>query len=209
MPLKIGVLISGSGTNLQSLIDCVENGFINAVISVVITNKENAYGIERAKKHNINAVYLNQDCYDSFDKFNDTINDVLESNQVDIVVLAGYLKILSHNLIEKYKNRIINIHPSLIPSFCGKGYYGIRVHEAAIDYGVKLSGATVHFVDEGADTGPIILQESVKVEYNDTAESLQKKVLKLEHKLLPLAVKLLCEDRLEVVGRKVIIKELN
>jgi len=207
MPLKIGVLISGSGTNLQSIIDSIERGYINAEISVVISNKENAFGLERAKKHNINAVYINQRHYDG--KINDAIYDVLKNNQVDIVVLAGYLKILSHKLIENYKNRIINIHPSLIPSFCGKGYYGIRVHEAAIDYGVKLSGATVHFVDEGADTGPIILQESVKVEYNDTAESLQKKVLKLEHKLLPLAVKLLCEDRLEVVGRKVIIKELN
>jgi phosphoribosylglycinamide formyltransferase-1 len=209
MPLKIGVLISGSGTNLQSIIDSIEKGYINAEISVVISNKENAFGLERAKKHNINAVYINQKCYDSFDKFNDAINDVLESNKVDIVVLAGYLKILSHKLIENYKDRIINIHPSLIPSFCGKGYYGIKVHEAAIEYGVKLSGATVHFVDEGADTGPIILQETVKVDYNDTAESLQKKVLKLEHELLPLAVKLLCENRLEVVGRKVKIKELN
>jgi phosphoribosylglycinamide formyltransferase-1 len=204
MPLKIGVLISGSGTNLQSIIDSIERGYINAEISVVISNKENAFGLERAKKHNINAVYINQRHYDG--KINDAIYDVLKNNQVDIVVLAGYLKILSHKLIENYKNRIINIHPSLIPSFCGKGYYGIKVHEAAIDYGVKLSGATVHFVDEGADTGPIILQETVKVDYNDTAESLQKKVLKLEHELLPLAVKLLCENRLEVVGRKVKIK---
>ncbi|MDF2949605.1 MAG: phosphoribosylglycinamide formyltransferase [Sedimentibacter sp.] len=209
MPLKIGVLISGSGTNLQSIIDSIERGYINAEISVVISNKENAFGLERAMNHNINAVYINQRQYESFGKFNDAIYDVLKNNQVDIVVLAGYLKILSHKLIENYKNRIINIHPSLIPSFCGKGYYGIKVHEAAIDYGVKLSGATVHFVDEGADTGPIILQETAKVDYNDTAESLQKKVLKIEHELLPLAVKLLCENRLEVVGRKVKIKELN
>lgn len=209
MPLKIGVLISGSGTNLQSLIDNVENGFINGEISVVISNKENAYGLERARKHNIPAVFVNQKHYDSFVKFNDAIMDVLEKHNVDIVVLAGYLKMLSHKLIENYKNKIINIHPSLIPSFCGKGFYGLKVHEAAVSYGVKASGATVHFVDEGADTGPIILQETVNVDYSDTAESLQQKVLKIEHKLLPLAVKILCEDRLEVVGRKVRIKELK
>lgn len=209
MPLKIGVLISGSGTNLQSLINNVENGFINGKISVVISNKEDAYGLKRARKHNIPAVFIDQSHFGSFEKFNDEIMEVLEKHQVDIVVLAGYLKILSNKFIEKYKNKIINIHPSLIPSFCGKGFYGLKVHEAVISYGVKVSGATVHFVDEGADTGPIILQETVNVDYNDTAESLQQKILKIEHKLLPLAVKLLCEERLEVEGRKVKIKELN
>lgn len=209
MPLRMGVLISGSGTNLQSLINNVENGYINGKISVVISNKEDAYGLERARKHNIPAVFINQRHYDCFEKFNDEIMEVLEKHQVDIVVLAGYLKILSHKFIENYKNKIINIHPSLIPSFCGKGFYGLKVHEAAISYGVKVSGATVHFVDEGADTGPIILQETVNVDYNDTAESLQQKILKIEHKLLPLAVKLLCEEKIEVEGRKVKIKELN
>ncbi|MGD9568904.1 MAG: phosphoribosylglycinamide formyltransferase [Sedimentibacter sp.] len=207
MPLRIGVLISGSGTNLQSLIDNIENGFIKGEISVVISNKENAYGLERARKHNIDAVFINQRYYESFEKFNDAIMMELEKHQVDIVVLAGYLKILSHKFIKNYKNKIINIHPSLIPAFCGKGYYGIKVHEAAINYGVKISGATVHFVDEGADTGPIILQETIAVDFEDTAESLQQKILKIEHRLLPFAVKLLCEDKLEVVGRKVKIKE--
>lgn len=203
MPLKIGVLISGSGTNLQSLIDNVENGNIKGEIVVVISNKENAYGLERAKKNNIDAVYINQKNYDSLDKFNNAIMEELKSREVDLVVLAGYLKILSDKFIKNYKNKIINIHPSLIPSFCGKGYYGIKVHEAAIEYGVKLSGATVHLVNEEADNGPIILQEAVEVEYDDTAETLQQKVLNIEHKLLPLAVKYLCEGKIEVDGRKV------
>lgn len=203
MPSKIGVLISGSGTNLQSLIDNVENGNINGEIAVVISNKENAYGLERAKKHNIIAMYINQKNYDNLDDFNNAILEVLENRQVDLVVLAGYLKILSNKFINDYKNRIINIHPSLIPSFCGKGYYGLKVHEAAIEYGVKLSGATVHLVNEEADNGPIILQEAVEVEYDDTAEILQQKILKIEHKLLPLAVKYFCDGNIEVKDRKV------
>lgn len=207
--LKIGVLISGLGTNLQSLIDNVEKGFINAEISVVISNNENAYGLERARMHNIDAVYINKKKYDSFEKFNDAIIEEMHSHNVDLVVLAGYLKMLSHKFIEIYRNRIMNIHPSLIPSFCGKGYYGLKVHEAAVSYGVKMSGATVHFVDEEADTGPIILQKTVEVDYNDTAEILQRKVLKIEHDLLPLAVKYFCEGNLEVTGRKVKIKELK
>ncbi len=207
--LKIGVLISGSGTNLQSLIDNIEKGFINAEISVVISNNENAYGLERARMHNIDTVYINKKKYDSFEKFNDAIIEEMHSHNVDLVVLAGYLKMLSHKFIEIYRNRIMNIHPSLIPSFCGKGYYGLKVHEAAVSYGVKMSGATVHFVDEEADTGPIILQKTVEVDYNDTAEILQRKVLKIEHDLLPLAVKYFCEGNLEVTGRKVKIKELK
>lgn len=207
--LKIGVLISGSGTNLQSIIDNIEKGFINADIAVVISNRENAYGLERARQHNIDAVFINQKQYVSFEEFNDAIIEELSARSVELVVLAGYLKILSHKFIETYRNRIINIHPSLIPSFCGKGYYGLKVHEAAINYGVKVSGATVHFVDEEADAGPIILQETIEVDYNDTAETLQQKVLKIEHNLLPLAVRYFCEENLEVTGRKVKIKELN
>ncbi len=204
---KIGVLISGSGTNLQALIDNVENGFINGEISVVISNKESAYGLERARQHNIDAVFVNQKNYENFEEFNNAIIDELNARDVNLVVLAGYLKILSGSFIETYRNKIINIHPSLIPSFCGKGYYGLRVHEAAISYGVKMSGATVHFVDEEADSGPIILQDAVPVAYNDTAETLQQKVLRTEHMLLPLAVKYFCDGRLEVTGRKVRIIE--
>lgn len=207
--IKIGVLISGSGTNLQSLIDNIEQGFVRGEISVVISNKENAYGLERARQHNIDAVFINQKKFESFRKFNDEIIEVLKSHNVDLVILAGYLKLLSNKFIETYRNKIINIHPSLIPSFCGKGFYGIHVHEAVIEYGVKVSGATVHFVDEGADTGPIIMQETVEVNYDDNKETLQQKVLKVEHKLLPLAVKYFCEGKLQVKGRKVRIKELN
>lgn len=205
--IKIGVLISGSGTNLQSLIDNIENENINGKITVVISNKKDAFGLKRARQNNIDAVLINQKDYESFEKFNDAIIDELKSHGVELVVLAGYLKILTNRFIEEYRNRIINIHPSLIPSFCGKGYYGIRVHEAVIDYGVKISGATVHFVDEGADTGPIIIQEAVKVSYDDTADMLQQKVLKIEHTILPLAVKYYCEGRIQVNGRKVKIKE--
>ena len=151
---NIAVLVSGGGTNLQSIIDAVETGKINGQIKLVISNKEGAYGLERAKKHNIRAV---------FEKDEQAIIDIMKENEIDLVVLAGFLKILSPNFTKAFENRIINIHPSLIPSFCGKGYYGLKVHEAAIEYGVKVSGATVHFVDENADTGPIIRQDTVEV----------------------------------------------
>jgi phosphoribosylglycinamide formyltransferase-1 len=205
--LKIGVLISGSGTNLQSLIDNVEKGHIDGKITVVISNKADAYGLERAKKYNIKSVFVDQKDYEDSESYNEAVLKELKNCGVELVVLAGYLKILSRHFIETYRNRIINIHPSLIPSFCGKGYYGLKVHEAAVNYGVKVSGATVHFVDEEADSGPIIIQETVKVDYTDTPEKLQKKVLKIEHKILPLAVKLFCEGRLDVVGRKVEISQ--
>ena len=204
---KIGVLLSGSGTNLQSIIDNINMGNINGKIAVVISNKKDAYGLERARKNDIPAVYVDIKDYEGYEEFNDAIIEELENYNVELVVLAGYLKILSKKFIEKYRNNIINIHPSLIPSFCGKGYYGLKVHKAAVDYGVKVSGATVHFVDEGADTGPIIIQEAVEVSPDDTAESLQQKILKIEHKILPLAVKYYCDGKIEIQGRKVIIKE--
>ncbi len=205
--VKIGVLISGSGSNLQSIIDNVENRNIDGQIAVVISNRKDAYGLERARQHNIKDVYIRQGDYESFEDFNDAIIEELKSNGVELVVLAGYLKILSNKFIEEYRERIINIHPSLIPAFCGKGYYGLKVHQAAVDYGVKLSGATVHFVDEEADTGPIIIQEAVEVSYEDNAESLQQKILNLEHKILPLAVRYYCQGKIQVNGRQVNIKE--
>ena len=205
--VKIGVLISGSGTNLQSLIDNIETGNIKGKITVVISNRKDAYGLNRARQKNIDALYIRQKDYESFENFNDAIIDELKKHNVELVVLAGYLKILTSKFIEEYRNRIINIHPSLIPAFCGKGYYGIKVHEEVIKYGVKLSGATVHFVDEEADTGPIIIQEAVEVGYEDTAETLKQKVLKIEHKILPLAVKYYCEGKIQISGRKVKIKE--
>jgi phosphoribosylglycinamide formyltransferase-1 len=201
--IKIGVLISGSGTNLQSIIDGINSHEINGKIEVVISNKKDAYGLERARQHNIDAVFVNQKEYLNIEQFDEAIIKELKSRDVELVILAGYLKILTASFIEAYKNKIINIHPSLIPSFCGKGHYGLKVHQAAINYGVKISGATVHFVDENADTGPIILQESVDVEYSDDAESLQKKILKIEHKILPQAVKYYCDGKIKIVDRKV------
>jgi phosphoribosylglycinamide formyltransferase 1 len=201
--VKIGVLVSGSGSNLQSIIDNIKLGNINGKIEVVISNKENAYGLERARQHGIDAVFVHPKEFENMEQYDEAIIKELKSRNVDLVVLAGYLKILTSKFIEEYNNKIINIHPSLIPSFCGKGNYGIKVHEAAINYGVKISGATVHFVDENADTGPIILQETVNVDYSDSAESLQKKILKIEHKILPLAVKYYCDGKIEIIDRKV------
>ncbi|MBL6466074.1 phosphoribosylglycinamide formyltransferase [Peptostreptococcus stomatis] len=195
---NIAVLVSGGGTNLQSIIDAVEAGKINGQIKLVISNKEGAYGLERAKKHNIRAV---------FEKDEQAIIDIMKENKIDLVVLAGFLKILSPNFTKAFENRIINIHPSLIPSFCGKGYYGLKVHEAAIEYGVKVSGATVHFVDENADTGPIIRQDTVEVFAGDSPQDLQQRVLKIEHKILSQVVADYCDDKIRVVGRRVFIED--
>lgn len=195
---NIAVLVSGSGSNLQSIIDAVESGGIKADIKIVISNKKDAFGLERARKHGICAVFENDE---------KKIIECLKENEVDLVVLAGFLKILSADFTKEFENKIINIHPSLIPSFCGVGYYGIKVHQAAVDYGVKLSGATVHFVDENADTGPIIMQKTVDVSPDDDAKKLQQRVLKVEHEILPKVVKLFCEGRIEVVDRKVYIKD--
>ncbi|MHB0740271.1 phosphoribosylglycinamide formyltransferase [Peptostreptococcus stomatis] len=195
---NIAVLVSGGGTNLQSIIDAVEAGKINGQIKLVISNKEGAYGLERAKKHNIRAV---------FEKDEQAIIDIMKENKIDLVVLAGFLKILSPNFTKAFENRIINIHPSLIPSFCGKGYYGLKVHEAAIEYGVKVSGATVHFVDENADTGPIIRQDTVEVFAGDNPQDLQQRVLKIEHKILSQVVADYCDDKIRVVGRRVFIED--
>ncbi len=196
---RIAVLISGGGTNLQALIDAIENQYIKAEITIVLSNRKNAYGLERAKKHGISNLFISKKDCGSDLNFNRKIIDVLNSQSIDLVVLAGYLSILSCEFIEAFRNRIINIHPALIPAFCGEGFYGEKVHQAVIDYGAKVSGATVHFVDEGTDTGAIILQESLQVFDNDTAESLQKRILCIEHKLLPEAVKLFCENRLKLV----------
>ncbi len=204
--VKIGVLISGSGSNLQSIIDNINSGNINGKIEVVISNKQNAYGLERARISNIDAVYIDSKQYNDNVEFNDVIIKELKKRNVELVILAGYLKILSNNFVKEYQNRIINIHPSLIPSFCGMNYYGLKVHQAVIDYGAKITGATVHFVNEEADAGPIIIQEAVKVKDNDTAETLQKRVLKIEHKILPEVVKLYCDKRIEVKGRKTYIR---
>ena len=168
--LNIGVLISGGGTNLQAIIDETKSGGINGTVKLVISNKENAYGLERARLSKIKAVYETDE---------DKIIELLKENNIDLIVLAGYLKIITPKFVDEFRNKIINIHPSLIPSFCGKGYYGEKVHQGVIDYGAKVTGATVHFVDEGADTGAIIMQETVNVEQDDDSKSLAKRVLEV------------------------------
>ena len=198
---KIGVLISGGGSNLQALIDKQDE--INGEISLVLSNRKDAYGLERAKKAGIKAKYLKG----SLEDYDKRLLEILEEEKIDLIVLAGYLKILDKELVEKFEGRIINIHPSLIPSFSGDGYYGMKVHKGVYERGLKLSGATVHFVDEGTDTGPIIIQEAVELNFNDKPEDIQKKVLEIEHRILPRAVALFCQDRLEIRGKRVRILE--
>lgn len=205
--INIGVLISGGGTNLQAIIDNIENGEINGEIKLIISNKENAYGLIRGQKHNIEILFLDRKPFNNDMEYNLKLIEEFKKRNVELVILAGYLKVLSSEFIKEYNNKIINIHPSLIPSFCGKGYYGSKVHEEVLKHGVKYTGATVHFVDAGTDTGPIILQEVVKVKTYDTIESISKKVLEVEHKILVNAVKLYCENKLEIQNRIVIVKE--
>ena len=195
--LNIGVLISGGGSNLQAIIDDCESKKINGNIKVVISNREDAFGLERAKKHNIRSV---------FEKDEDEVIKILKEENIDLVVLAGYLKIISPKYVSEFENKIMNIHPALIPSFCGDGFYGEKVHQAVIDYGAKVSGATVHFVNEKADAGPIIMQDTVKVMDDDDAKTLAKRVLEVEHTILPRCVKLFCEGKISVEGRRVRIK---
>ncbi len=199
---NIAVFVSGGGSNLQAIIEGCQSGCIKGKIIAVISSKEGVYALERAKAASIPGYVFSAKDYPDRDALYDDIINLLESLQTDVIVLAGYLSILNEKIVRRFKNRIINVHPSLIPSFCGKGYYGIKVHEAVLEYGCKVTGATVHFVDEGTDTGAIIFQEAVEVRQDDTPESLQKRVLKVEHRLLPLAVKLLCEDKIAVEGRK-------
>lgn len=196
---KIGVLVSGSGSNLQELIDHIHDVYGELV--VVLSNKADAYGLKRGKNAGIDAVFLDPKEYPENETYNEKIIERLKDHGVELVVLAGYMRIMTPNFIKAFPNAIVNIHPALIPSFCGKGFYGMRVHQAVIDYGVKVTGATVHFVNEVADGGPIIAQETVKVADDDTPESIQKKVLEIEHQLLPGAVKAICLDELEVHGR--------
>ena len=196
--LNIGVLISGGGTNLQAIIDETKSGGINGTVKLVISNKEDAYGLERARLSKIKAVYETDE---------DKIIELLKENNIDLIVLAGYLKIITPKFVDECRNKIINIHPSLIPSFCGKGYYVEKVHQGVIDYGAKVTGATVHFVDEGADTGAIIMQEAVNVEQDDDAKSLAKRVLEVEHRILKESIRLFCENKLSIQGRRVFINE--
>ena len=195
--VRIAVLVSGGGTNLQALIDAVNENYINGEIVFVGSNRMKAFGLERARNHNIEALCIKDEAL--------LIEKLLEK-KVDLIVLAGYLAILSENFINHFENKIINIHPSLIPSFCGEGMYGIHVHEAAFKRGVKVSGATVHFVSNVVDGGPIILQKTVDISKCNSPEEIQQLVLnEVEHKLLKEAVKLYCEDKIKVENGRVVI----
>lgn len=195
--LNIVVCVSGGGTNLQAIIDAIHNGTItNTQIAAVVSNNSGAYALERAKKHGIESVCISPKQFENREQFNRAFLEKINSYKADLIVLAGFLVVLPEMMIKEYKNRIINIHPSLIPSFCGKGYYGLKVHEAALERGVKVTGATVHFVDEGTDTGPIILQQPVMVEQGDTPEILQRRVMEqAEWKILPLAIDMIANGK--------------
>ncbi len=198
--LKMAVLVSGGGTNLQAIIDKLEERQItNAEISVVISNNPNAYALERAKKHGIEARCISPKQYENREAFNEALLAALQSYGVDLVVLAGCLVVIPEIMVQAYPNRIINVHTALIPSFCGTGYYGLKVHEAVLARGAKVTGATVHFVDEGTDTGPIILQKAVEVREGDTPEILQRRVMEeAEWEIMPKAIDLIANDRIKV-----------
>ncbi|MGL4791223.1 MAG: phosphoribosylglycinamide formyltransferase [Anaerotignaceae bacterium] len=207
--LKIGALVSGGGTNLQAIIDSIEKGEIpNAQVVTVISSKKEVYALERAKNHNINGVTIEKKAFQNFDDYMQAMIDHLEAFEVDLVVLAGFMTVIGKKFIDKYRNKIINIHPALIPSFSGDGFYGLHVHEAVLNKGVKITGATVHFVNEETDGGPIILQKAVYVNDDDTPQTLQKRVMEeAEWVIYPEAIKLISENKLDIceniVRRKV------
>ncbi|NLC69085.1 MAG: phosphoribosylglycinamide formyltransferase [Clostridiaceae bacterium] len=208
--LRLGVMVSGGGTNLQAIIDSIESGYlVNCSIVTVVSSRKDAYALVRAEKHGIPSVCIRRKDYDTLEEYDEALVSHLKKYKVDLVVMAGFLSIVGERFINEFPSRIINIHPSLIPSFCGKGYYGIIPHKAALEYGVKVTGATVHFVTLEADSGPIILQKAVYVKEDDTPETLQKRVMEeAEWKILPEAIKLFSQGRLAVEGRKVrILKE--
>ena len=209
--LKIAVLVSGGGTNLQAIIDGIDNRTItNTEIKAVISNNADALALERARKHGIRAVCVSPKDYPSRDAFNEALLQTLRELNVDLVVLAGCLVVIPKSIVRAFPNKIINIHPALIPSFCGTGYYGLKVHEGVLARGVKVTGATVHFVDEGTDTGPIILQKAVEVREHDTPEILQRRVMEeAEWVIMPKAIDLIANDKLEIVNGIVCIKAVS
>lgn len=207
--LRVGVLISGGGTNLQAIIDAIDKKIItNAKVVTVISNNKNAYALERAKKHGIESICISPKDYETREDFNEALLLALEERKLDLIVLAGFLVVIPEKIIKRYENRMINIHPSLIPAFCGTGYYGLKVHESALERGVKVTGATVHFVDCGTDTGPILLQKPVMVQNGDTKERLQRRVMEeAEWVLLPKAIDLIANGKVIVKNGHVTILE--
>ena len=208
-PLRVLVMVSGGGTNLQAIIDRVKDGTItNTEIVGVISNNKNAYALTRAEENRIPSLCISPKDFETREIFNGKLLEAVDSFEPDLVVLAGFLVVIPPEMIRKYENRMINIHPSLIPSFCGKGYYGLKVHEAALERGVKVVGATVHFVDEGTDTGPIILQKAVEVQQGDTPEVLQRRVLEqAEWKILPRAIDLIANGKVRVEDHRTVIEQ--
>lgn len=207
--LDVVVLVSGGGTNLQAIIDAVESESItNTRIVGVISNNKNAYALTRAEQHGIHSECISPKDYASREEFNEQFLEKLDEMNPDLVVLAGFLVVIPPQMIERYRNRMINIHPSLIPSFCGKGFYGLKVHEAALERGVKVVGATVHFVDEGTDTGPILLQKAVETQPDDTPEILQRRVMEqAEWKILPEAIDLIANGKVTVKDGRTVITQ--
>ena len=207
--LNIAVLVSGGGTNLQAIIDGIENGTItNTKIRVVISNNPGAYALERAKKHGIEAKCVSPKMFESREAFNQALLETLKEYAPDLIVLAGCLVVIPKEMVQAFPNKIINIHPALIPSFCGTGYYGLKVHEGVLARGVKVTGATVHFVDEGTDTGPIILQKAVDVKHNDTPQILQRRVMEeAEWVIRPRAIDLIANGRVHVEGKTAWVEE--
>ncbi|HCW23554.1 MAG TPA: phosphoribosylglycinamide formyltransferase [Lachnospiraceae bacterium] len=205
---RLAVCVSGGGTNLQAILDRIADGTISrGEVVRVISNNPNAYALERAKKAGVETSVLSPKSFESREEFNDALLALLQEVNPDLIVLAGYLVAIPPQVIRAFPGRIINIHPSLIPSFCGKGYYGLKVHEAALARGVKVTGATVHFVDEGMDSGPIILQKAVAIQDGDTPEVLQRRVMEqAEWQILPRAIELFCEDRIEIKGHTTAIR---
>ncbi len=206
--MKIAVLVSGGGTNLQAIIDAIENKTItNTEICLVYSNNPNAYALERAKKAGIKSVCKSPKEFENREDFNKALLQILKDAAPDLIVLAGCLVVIPDIVVKEFEGRIINIHPSLIPSFCGTGYYGLKVHEKALERGVRVSGATVHFVDEGTDTGPIILQKPVMIRQDDTPEVLQKRIMEqAEWKILPMAIDLIANNKVQIRGNKVFIE---
>ncbi len=206
---NIAVLVSGGGTNLQALIDAEKSGIIkNGKITCVISSNPNAYALERAKNNSIETAVIRKKDYDSFDEYDKALTELLMEKKADLVVLAGFMTVLGEKVISAFSNRIINIHPALIPSFCGKGYYGLYVHEAVLARGVKVTGATAHFVNEICDGGPIIMQKAVEVKNGDTPEILQRRVMEqAEWKILPEAVSLFCQGKIKIINNIAVVEE--
>lgn len=203
--LRLGVMVSGGGTNLQAILDKIESGYLgNCKVVAVVSSKQGVYALERAAKYGIPSTCISKKNYNDMAAYDKALTEFFESHEVGLIVLAGFLSMIGEGFIESYRNRILNIHPSLIPSFCGKGYYGIIPHQKALEYGVKVTGATVHFVEPEYDSGPIVLQKAVEILEGDTAEMLQQRVMEqAEWEILPKAIKLYSEGRLLVEGRKV------